>query len=398
MKGILLICFSLNLPVVFAQWVPLNSSTTSYLPQIFFLNNDTGFVNQEEGILRRSLNGGNTWSIVYNGGAPEIYHFTFTSFLNGNATGYHTISQTNDGGAHWTARYTDNGNVIFNSICFPTPNVGFVTAWSPSSDSSIVFKTIDGGNSWALAYGIQMFSTHFGCSFFINKDTGFIGMENSLMIAKTTDGGLNWNYNTLSTSLSNINGIHFLASGIGYACGMSGEIFKSIDFGNSWSDITDLGNSYPLYSIFFVNPDTGFTVGGDGFSTGLILQTDNGGVSWDYTVIPSRTYNSVYFPSETRGYTCGIGGSIRRYDQLVGFPDAEKSRGNLYPNPSTGILHIRTHSAINYKIISSVGDLISSGDLSPTQSIINLSVYPKGIYFVKISQGDKVSTQKIILM
>jgi hypothetical protein len=75
----------------------------------------------------------------------------------------------------------------------------------------------------------------------------------------------------------------------------------------------------------------------------------------------------------------------------------------ISPNPSNGIFHLQitndVSSAIKtISIFNSLGQAIESISINENETIFNLSNYPKGIYFVKIAQGSKTTTQKIVLM
>jgi hypothetical protein len=81
-----------------------------------------------------------------------------------------------------------------------------------------------------------------------------------------------------------------------------------------------------------------------------------------------------------------------------------KDKGfSIYPNPNLGSFTIRMNKDDNSEKSVAVLDLIGNivwqqqNNLG-IETVINISEQPKGIYFVKIKQGDKVSTQKIVLM
>ncbi|PCI98697.1 MAG: hypothetical protein COB15_05600 [Flavobacteriales bacterium] len=71
----------------------------------------------------------------------------------------------------------------------------------------------------------------------------------------------------------------------------------------------------------------------------------------------------------------------------------------IYPNPSKGIFTVSldqlddNSSIIVYSV---VGAVIINQQLNSKQTIINLEAYGKGIYFVKITNGDNTITQRIV--
>jgi hypothetical protein len=74
---------------------------------------------------------------------------------------------------------------------------------------------------------------------------------------------------------------------------------------------------------------------------------------------------------------------------------------SVYPNPSSGIFQLKTnnYSRKSLFVYDMLGNVIwQEQSNSKIETTIDISNYPKGIYFVKISQGDKITTQKIVLM
>ena len=70
----------------------------------------------------------------------------------------------------------------------------------------------------------------------------------------------------------------------------------------------------------------------------------------------------------------------------------------LFPNPTTTTLMIKTHNSGQYSIeISSLnGQLILSKEMEGTNHQLDLSSLQKGIYFITIRSKDFVTTRKII--
>lgn len=73
---------------------------------------------------------------------------------------------------------------------------------------------------------------------------------------------------------------------------------------------------------------------------------------------------------------------------------------SIFPNPTNGIFLIKSNNGINeIKIYNVLGEKIYKiKDCKQMKSIeINLSYYPKGVYFVKINDNNKIYTQKILI-
>jgi hypothetical protein len=76
---------------------------------------------------------------------------------------------------------------------------------------------------------------------------------------------------------------------------------------------------------------------------------------------------------------------------------------DIYPNPSTGILHLRSKSSNSNKIfITDISDKIiwqSEHDLQIEEDEnIDLSYLPRGVYIVKFVNDKKVTAKRIVLI
>ena len=90
----------------------------------------------------------------------------------------------------------------------------------------------------------------------------------------------------------------FLNPDTGYAVGDFGTIIKTTDGGQSWI-IQYSGTLMPLYSVSFVNTNIGFVVG----EYRTILKTTNGGLTWIAieSLADYYTLTSVFFIDENNG-------------------------------------------------------------------------------------------------
>lgn len=182
---------------------------------------------------------------------------------------------------------------------------------------------------------------------FVMNDMSFVDNNNGLAvgnngaIAKTTDGGYNWQYiaykylsNTNQVSLASLNDVHFVTPSIAYAVGSGGLMIKSTDGGVNWTQIstplTPLGRA--INGLHFINKDTGY-IGGAAINTTnttsindapKVYFTRNGGNTWDSLVTPFRRrqdnatlsgFNTseiqrIHFVNDSVGYVTGSCGSV----------------------------------------------------------------------------------------
>jgi len=100
------------------------------------------------------------------------------------------------------------------------------------------------------------------------------------MMLKTTDGGGSWFTVSTITEPSEFRGVSFVSEEEGWAITYYGTIYHTIDGGVSWVVQDSALTSRAMRDIQFTSPDSGWAIGGlSGVSR--ILQTTNGGVTWE---------------------------------------------------------------------------------------------------------------------
>jgi hypothetical protein len=109
---------------------------------------------------------------------------------------------------------------------------------------------------------------------------------------------------------------------------------------------------------------------------------------------------------ETQGPT--VAGRIRSNNayytaETMGLDNLQSLQTMIFPNPSQGLISIRfegkegLYENSSLSIINHLGQSILSQNLNDVNTDLNLSELSKGIYFVKIENGDSYSIQKIVL-
>jgi photosystem II stability/assembly factor-like uncharacterized protein len=219
-----------------------------------------------------------------------------------------SLYKTSDGGNIWDRIYLNN--VYFNDICFVDENKGWATGCTNNNQNGI-FYTTNGGYNWNLKYSIINGSAH--SVYFIDNNTGWAsGIVNmSGAVFKTTDGGRYWNSQFI-TGTTILNYVKFLNNSFGYTFGNEYSsitvIKKTLDGGTTWSDISAPGISY-VKSLQFVNDNSAFLLGSDNTSKQYLIRTDNGGSTWMTKDFPYYA-NAIYFINSQTGYAVGENGLI----------------------------------------------------------------------------------------
>ncbi len=113
---------------------------------------------------------------------------------------------------------------------------------------------------------------------------------------------------TLQTSgvTQDLYSIFFVDENTGWACGWNGKIVSTTNGGATWVQQSS-GTTSSLSSIFFVSSSIGWCSG----DAGKILKTTNGGTNWiTQTSGTTMSLASLYFVDANTGWVCGDQGKI----------------------------------------------------------------------------------------
>jgi photosystem II stability/assembly factor-like uncharacterized protein len=245
-----------------ATWTEVYTSA-EYYSGVHFRSVDTGYVSGTNGTLLRTVDAGNTWSIV--------------------PTGISTL---------------------INSMRFVSSSTFYLL-----TDSQILLKTIDSGVTWTT---IDPGASNPIYSFDFNGDIGItVGLTGE--VRRTIDGGATWSAIAWGTT-QRLTGIRFLDATTVLACGWNGEIIQSTDAGASFSTTPTI-TTRDLYNFVRVNQTTIYCHG-DGF----ILESLDNGLTWSFRFdgVNGGTVQRIYFNQQGVGHAASSlgggnpGGSLMR--------------------------------------------------------------------------------------
>ena len=192
-----------------------------------------------------------------------------------------------------------------------------------------------------------------------------------------------------------------MPDGLYYSLGDTGYIV--LDPGASLVDVsgpditvTGSGNIYDLF--YSSTPDGPWTFLGNGTST-QSFELGN--------VQPSR-YIKIADNGNGSGNAIGAGfhlDAVTVVQTTVGIvePEAKSMTFQMYPNPTTGIVHISSSISSDGHLLITIFDVIGRQVYQTESQIVNgfakidLSYFPKGMYFVRIQNGTTAETVKVIL-
>lgn len=305
-SSIILIIFMMNFMMLRSQvndgWIEIgNASYNSELFSVSFSCSDSGVAVGNGGAFLNTLNRGSLWVAQNAGFSNDLKKIVFlnsmTGYLMGSDENSSKVYRTNDGGNSWTEIFSTGATL--NKMVFNSVSEGWLTTYDQ------YFHTVDSGRTWSpttLHNRYDIWDMRF-----ITPDTGFMATNSSVYrMQRTTDGGASW-----SLTLSNyIHYIQFPSKNYGYALqGGSMNLFRTNDKGDNWTTInTGLGG--PVKGVMFVNDSVGYCWGTNS-SSGAIYRTVNYGSNWSvvYQSGPAE-FNSIASSPSGKLFAVGKGGLI----------------------------------------------------------------------------------------
>jgi photosystem II stability/assembly factor-like uncharacterized protein len=189
----------------------------------------------------------------------------------------------------WNIQNNSMPGTTFKSVYFVNNNTGWTVG-----NQGLVYKTTNGGTNWN---GQTVSSYDLESVYFFDSNTGWIvggewyGIQ---LIMKTTNGGVNWIQQSTSV-IGRLNSVYFTSNDTGWIAGNQG-LLKTINGGTNWISQSN-GIFGGLSSVYFIDQNTGWTSGGG------IYKTINGGENWMGR--GDIGLNSVHFGDRYTG--CAVG-------------------------------------------------------------------------------------------
>ena len=239
------------------NWDVQELDVVGILGDVIFNDLNTGYVCGEQGLIRKTINGGDYWL---------------------------------------TKRTQDSTDLDLLSISFGDNNNGWICG-----DSGKIYNTSDAGETWVN----QTSNVDFDLSAidFVSSDSGWI-VGNAGTILFTADGGNNWVIQN-SPGSPDLRGVYFKNNIEGWAVGLYGTILHTTNSGVTWS-LLSTGLDTEYRSISFCSYGQGWIVG----NNGTILYSSNG-ISWVEQLSGTGSIlQGIYMISNTRGWAVGHEGTI----------------------------------------------------------------------------------------
>jgi hypothetical protein len=216
------------------------------------------------------------------GGSIRHDDIQFLDPLNGWASQNPYIFHTTNGGLTWTTNFNKTG-AHFRSVTFVNSNVGFAGNLGVGSydggvtDTNVLYRTFDGGKTWAPVPGLAEAGMKGFCAMYLLDSNHIYGggrVRGPAFFAKSEDGGTNWTTVSLTAQgvMNGIMDVYFRDTNTGWVVGMDNNSFA-----------TSCGSVYH----------------------GAIAKTTNGGATWlqvAATPVTCSYFWKMAWPSTNIGY------------------------------------------------------------------------------------------------
>jgi photosystem II stability/assembly factor-like uncharacterized protein len=268
-----------------------------------------------DGYCARSTDAGQTWA--YAPGVPGGAIVQFRDSLHGwmltEGTGG-TIKRTTNGGASWS-QFGVGGSAWIGGISFASPESG----WAFGGSGNVRF-TSNGGATWSSHNPGT--TAYLETGFFLNPNEGWVaggyGGSNSY-IGHTTDGGVSWTSQPPAAN-NHFYASFFLNSRQGWLGAVSGYVQGTRDSGNTWQMLSQVSHDF-VNSILMTDSLDGWLVASDQGNTaapgyGYIYRTNDGGTSWqlEWTAPwPNGNLSAIASRAGKEPWVCGQHATILRY-------------------------------------------------------------------------------------
>jgi photosystem II stability/assembly factor-like uncharacterized protein len=347
---------------------------------IIFMNQENGFIAASDGVIRKTVNGGEIWTDNQTPALQDVLRLFFVDENNGWATldnltvdaviDSTQLVHTTDGGNTWqTQQVSEFITSHISSIYFISSSIGYGGGWYDDYENdehySFIVKTQDGGETWEVVYQLQNTFNFIFDLYFTDTMTGWAVGENLLL--NTTDGGITWQENSMPL----------------------------IDGGNSLLEIN------VIYSVFFANDTLGWLTCADEEYNGYVFLTTDSGQIWQQQFISfdNKLIYDINVVDNKNGWAVGfdiIYHSSNSDTIIVSGTGIEESNFQkngirIIPNPTSGIFTVYSpfgnwQGDFTVSIINNLGKQIFSSKFKSfgNQLSFDITEQPPGVYYITV--------------
>lgn len=254
-----------------SSWNLVQALENGILRDIWFEDETFGWAVGDEGTIIHSEDGGLTWNQIV-----PVTDFSLQCFIPAGDGVFYvggqggTVLKSENGGDLWIFPQDNTIRDDIADIAFSDPNTGWTVTYNGK-----IFKSQDGGMHWNLSFSdpLMQFSSLTAPDPDHVWAAGTYANYGQGAIVGTENGGLDWTF--LADDIPAIHDITGTDALHGWAVGMNGAIYHTQNGGNNWFP-QNSGADNNLNSVFFLDNQNGLAGGYD-----EVVQTYNGGETWE---------------------------------------------------------------------------------------------------------------------
>ena len=398
----LFLCISLPSILLSQQWQSLEILPNGRYDDIYFHNAELGWAVNGNGSIHKTEDGGETWNLMYQ---DNSLYFRSVEFLDENLGFAGTLDssflKTENGGETWSdIKHLIPGTMP--GICGLSYFEDNVYGVGFFNFPAYFIKSNDRGETWSFS-DLSEFADGLVECHFIDANLGFVaGIKSNSggVILKTIDGGETW-----SEVLNTNNGseyiwkLDFVTDEIAYGSiesftGGNASIVKSVDGSNTWLELEVTDSYLDLQGIGFINEDTGWV----GPRNQPLYETNDGGLTWEKKDSLFSNINRFFRVSPALMYASGS--IVHKYtDESVATKDISYQNNahslEISPNPFFDqiniTLNIDKRTNLNLDLFTSHGQLVKN----IASGKINEGIYQ---YSVTLDEIDDLGTRNLYIV
>lgn len=244
------------------SWAPISFPNTGDLRSTWFMDGLHGYVAGDSGLFHTG-NGGADWEAISTPVQEPWRHLAFRNaqlgFCGGGDFSSGTLMRTLDGGETWEVVYSGAAAPI-EAIDIPNDTTVYAVSLGYSSE---VLRSMDSGSTWDTV-PIQPANvvSNLEAVHFTDANTGYAGGWYLPDFVRTVDGGSTWT-EVLPGVTFNVYDIAFASPQQGLAVGWNGAIQHTYN-GSDWVDESWPETTWTFYSADMLDDTTAVVVGDAG--------------------------------------------------------------------------------------------------------------------------------------
>jgi photosystem II stability/assembly factor-like uncharacterized protein len=318
-------------PSAATSWLTTTTGVTRSLYALAFADQARAFAGGAEGALLRSEDGGRTWRLQPYAGFGAVLDISFSDAAHGWAvTNQGWAWRTTDGGNRWTPHKVADSHSL-RAVHFADPRRGWAAGDAVGPDgftyAGAIYTTADGGLTWTRQHlaGPLLHGLHFAP----DGQTG-LAVGDRGAVWRTEDGGLRWTAMPTVT-LRTLHDVRFVDGDLAWAVGgdyvgkengvnvyeFAYVALRSGDGGRTWT-VAQEGWGTKFNRVRALGEGQGWAAG----VRGALWRTVDGGLSWEPAACGTSENLYALDLSAAWGLAAGAWGTVCRAELSTPTPTA----------------------------------------------------------------------------